>query len=116
MKIKSTEDQEFFLTKTRIEERETGIPYVRFVKFSDLKKYLPKNGAHVPANYDAEPEEWPKILWLKYKEEKAKARTTWLEVREDGRLSIGCKDFDAKATRAIYKAAGIRRKVSSPAA
>jgi hypothetical protein len=97
----------FILTKTRIEQR-NGRDLWRWVTYADLRKALPKNGASNPPDYSLPDPHWPKILHV------AGDHRPWLTnaaVRSDGRLSIGCKRFGAAATRAIYKAAGIRRKV-----
>ena len=95
----------FSLTNTKISELdEKGKPF-RWVMLKDIKKHLPKNGCETDTSMDVE--RWPTLFCNSGKD------ATWFGVDDDGRLSIGCKDFGRKETRAIYKAAGIRRKVSA---
>ena len=101
--IKDHNDNEYVLNAATIKELDGR---GRSVRFSDLKKNLPKNGQANPFGADGI---YPRILHCPG----LGLCETWLSVNELGWLSIGCTSFGPEATRAIYKAAGIRRKVST---
>jgi hypothetical protein len=106
MKIKDEYGSVYALSSTKLQETNS---YHRWVLLKDLKKWL-KGGS---TDTSLLVEEWPHILMAKHDGGKPFSSATWLTIEEDGRLSIGCKRFGAKATKAIFKAAGIRRKVIS---
>ena len=95
--IKDTFGYKYKLSTKRISE-ESGR---RYVLLADLKKNLPGYGGSI-AN---------EILYMYYGDGEHYVATTWITVGTTGRLSIGCKDFEVTASRAIYKAMGVRRKV-----
>ena len=94
--IKDTFGYKYKLSTKRISEKSGR----RYVLLADLKKNLPGYGGSI-AN---------EILYMCCDGEYYVA-TTWITVGTTGRLSIGCKDFEVTASRAIYKAMGVRRKV-----
>lgn len=99
--IKDTFGSKYKLSTKRISE-ESGR---RYVLLADLKKNLPGYGGSI-AN---------EILYMcisaGFLGGEHYVATTWITVGTTGCLSIGCKDFGVTASRAIYKAMGVRRKV-----
>lgn len=109
--IKDISGYKYKLSTKRISE-ESGR---RYVLLADLKKNLPGYGECIPKNYDTEDENhpfqyYPEILYT-YSDREYYVVATWITVDLGGCLSIGCKSFGVTASRAIYKAMGVRRKV-----
>jgi hypothetical protein len=81
---------------------EKSSPYKRYVILSELKAVLPKTNGKIGTVihvFYMEPNDfsgpYPEIL----------------RMDTNGRLSIGYKGFGVTASRAVYKAMGVRRKV-----
>ena len=91
--IKDVAGNTYTLTTKRLTEKSS--PYKRYVILSELKAVLPKTNGKIVTVIHVFSTRYPEILCMD----------------TNGRLSIGCKDFGVTASRAVYKAMGVRRKV-----
>jgi hypothetical protein len=101
--IKDLAYNTYTLTANRLKEKSNSCK--RYVLLSDLKRELPEVGKKNPLTFEGP---YPEILHT-FGEDSPEG--TWITVASNGRLSIGCKDFDVEASRAIYKAMGVKRAV-----
>lgn len=93
---------QFNLSKTRIEQWIGKPKYLlRYVNLRDIKKHLPPRGG----TYRYVTLWWSQGEWGRVYDD---ART-WLSRSDFDELSIGCKDFSVEESKAIYKAAGIKK-------
>jgi hypothetical protein len=90
--IKDVAGNTYTLSTKRLTEKSS--PYKRYVILSELKAVL--RGIF--------PWEWNLMIFPAHIQR-------YFAMDTNGRLSIGCKDFGVTASRAIYKAMGVRRKV-----